>query len=48
MNQHDKSDEHAEPTTEKPKAKDNPTLALVAINICSISFVATSVLYKKA
>ena len=32
----------------KPKAKDSPTLALIAINICSISFVVTSVLFKKA
>ena len=38
----------AEDIPTKPKVKDNPTLALVAINVCSISFVVTSVLFKKA
>ena len=46
----DKDDDfkRAEDIPIKPKAKDSPTLALIAINVCSISFVVTSVLFKKA
>ena len=48
MDENEKSGERAQPSTDLPKVKDNPKLALVAINICSISFVVTSILYKKA